>query len=554
MDRETEASPLGDGVVLTAAEERAVPVEVRRPSREALRATYDTAIRDIESKRGTQQFENGFHKQIADAVFEGCFSALEHFAEWTEQRGEPQKASHRELREVRQGTATNTVPPRLNVVTAPMGTGKTTFTTAFIIAVVRLSEADPHSPYGCLFLSDQIVKADAMFRELETFLPNQVAIWTTDHDVDCQEPTRVLHPAARFSKSDLQDHPVAIATHAFLRTDSAEKARVAVRHGQRVYRALTVVDEQMDDVIVHDASLEDVAAAQKWAQLQQHSDVVPHLHQLVQFMAPKSVTGAKIEKPKDDKASWAISRELGWFATEEAAYYAKRNSEATPKLDAVFGFAKAMVRDYAFIASGPQGPSFVGYEPRHAVVPGMVLLDATADLDGITRLCPWRSHVDVPGGDFRNLDIVHVPPLTTDPLVAFLSRNRNRQRYIDWMKSVILDNVAPGQQALVVCKKKLIGKPLKPGQATVPDWPEGDERLNDPSQYQERFGWELDGRQVSLTYWGGPGVGSNVWRNAEVVLLFDEFFLPRCCLTLIVARQFRVRMDPRAPSIALCVP
>jgi hypothetical protein len=378
MDHDSEVAVSRAGVQVTGGtEERTVPVEARRPSREALRAAYDTAIRDIEAKRGTRQFENGFHRQIADAVFEGCFSALEHFAEWAEQRGEPRKASHRELREVRQGIATNTVPPRLNVVTAPMGTGKTTFTTAFIIAMVRF---------------------------------------------------------------------------------------------------------------VHDASLEDVAAALKSAQVQQHSDVVPHLHRLVQFMAPKSVSGAQIEKPKDDRTSWVVARELDWFATAEAAYYAKRHCLAMPKLEAVFGFAKAMVRDYAFIASGSQGPSFVGYEPRHAVVPGMVLLDATADLDGITRLCPWRSHVDVPRGDFRNLHIVHVSPLTTDPLVTFLSRNRNRQRYIDWMKSLVLDNVAPGQQALVVCKKKLIGKPQKPGQATVPDWPEDDERFNDPSQYQERFG------------------------------------------------------------------
>jgi hypothetical protein len=47
------------------------------------------------------------------------------------------------------------------------------------------------------------------------------------------------------------------------------------------------------------------------------------------------------------------------------------------------------------------------------------------------------------------------------------------------------------------------------------------------SGYHGDAGRARRGRQVSLTYWGGPGVGSNVWRNAEVVLLFDEFFLPR---------------------------
>jgi hypothetical protein len=387
-----------------------------RPCRETYRNAYDAAIRDIETKRGTHQFGNGFHRQIADAVFEGCFAALEHHAEWVEQRGEPEKATHRELREVRLGLGKNAVPPRLNVVTAPMGTGKTTFTTAFVVAMTRLAEADRHKPYGCLFLSDQIIKADAMYRELAALLPDQVAIWTTDHDIDCQQPSKVLHPAARFSKDDLQVRPVAIATHALFQGDNAEKARVAVRYGHHLYRALTVVDEQMDDVIVHEASLEDAAAALTWAQRQQHNVVVPHLHRLVQFMTPKAITGAQIEKPKDDTASWAAAKELEWFARDEAAYFAQRKNEGVPRIEAVFGFARAMVRDYAFIASGARGPSFMGYEPRHAVVPGMVLLDATADLDGITRLCPWRSHVEMPPGKFDNLHIVHVPPLMLPPV------------------------------------------------------------------------------------------------------------------------------------------
>jgi type I site-specific restriction endonuclease len=111
-------------------------------------------------------------------------------------------------------------------VSAAMGTGKTTFTTAFIVAMVRLSDTHPNMPYGCLFLTDQIIKADAMYQELSQFLPKQVAIWTTDHAPACEEPTRVPRPAAKFSKEELQEYPVAIATHAlFQRTDGAHPAR-----------------------------------------------------------------------------------------------------------------------------------------------------------------------------------------------------------------------------------------------------------------------------------------------------------------------------------------
>jgi hypothetical protein len=41
------------------------------------------------------------------------------------------------------------------------------------------------------------------------------------------------------------------------------------------------------------------------------------------------------------------------------------------------------------------------------------------------------------------------------------------------------------------------------------------------------YGWEVEGRHLSITYWGGPGVGSNVWRDAQIVFLFGEHYLPR---------------------------
>src|SRR5271168_120541 len=87
-----------------------------RPSREMIRSAYDAAIRDIEAQRGTHQFENGFHRHIADAVFDGCYSALEHFSTWVEERGQADKATAVQLRAVRTGSTRNTASPRLHVV------------------------------------------------------------------------------------------------------------------------------------------------------------------------------------------------------------------------------------------------------------------------------------------------------------------------------------------------------------------------------------------------------------------------------------------------------
>ena len=79
----------------------------------------------------------------------------------------------------------------------------------------------------------------------------------------------------------------------------------------------------------------------------------------------------------------------------------------------------------------------------------------------------------------------------------------------------------PGQFGLVVCKKKLIDH------YNIPDWPEGADGFKNPSTYMTGYGWDVEDRHLSITYWGGPGVGSNVWRDAQTVFLFGEYFLPR---------------------------
>jgi hypothetical protein len=61
----------------------------------------------------------------------------------------------------------------------------------------------------------------------------------------------------------------------------------------------------------------------------------------------------------------------------------------------------------------------------------------------------------------------------------------------------------------------------------IPNWPRDDERFNDNKSFTAEFGWNLEGRKLAATYWGGPGVGSNAWENAEVVILCDEWHLPR---------------------------
>jgi hypothetical protein len=165
------------------------------PPRNVLRQGYDAAINEIDSARQPQRLTNAYYSQIGNAIFEAGWSALEH-----------SEAARRGLR----------VSTRLQVVSAPMGTGKTSFTVAFITALVRLADSNPDMPKGCVFLVEQIPKAEDMFVDLSKLLPGKVAVWTRDHDVNCSTPLKVI-PSKKFSVDDLENYPVAIVTHAFYR-------------------------------------------------------------------------------------------------------------------------------------------------------------------------------------------------------------------------------------------------------------------------------------------------------------------------------------------------
>jgi hypothetical protein len=74
--------------------------------------------------------------------------------------------------------------------------------------------------------------------------------------------------------------------------------------------------------------------------------------------------------------------------------------------------------------------------------------------------------------------------------------------YAEWIKRTILDQTKPRDRVLAVVHKRLI----------------------DNGWLSHADVWE--GRTVSLTHWG-YGIGSNAWKDCNVVLLFGEFHRPR---------------------------
>jgi hypothetical protein len=229
----------------------------------------------------------------------------------------------------------------------------------------------------------------------------------------------------------------------------------------------------------------------------------------------------KLYRPGLELDANQIDTELGWFRSPAAERLAKSASNI-PGVDKVFAFAKALVVGRACVATCEALTHFFGYEEQRVIdrSAGTILLDATADIDGISSIVPWRVETETPKATYDNLEIIHVPQHTKKRLSEYLKTASNQRAYVDWMVETIKQHMQPGEKGLVICKKSLFDA------ERIPQWDQGDPRYRQPKSYTEEYAWDIEGRKLCATHWG-TGIGSNAWRDADVVFLFDEFFVPR---------------------------
>jgi hypothetical protein len=463
------------------------------PDRTALRALYDAAVAELNPTRNNI-LTTDFYAKTGDAVFNAGYMALSDAIDGTR---------------------------RMHTVSASAGGGKTSFALALIAAVTRHADNRPEAPYGAVFVVDQIQKADSVYRDLSALLPGKVAIWTKEHDRQCKQPQKVQEPAARFTREELRHYPVIVVTHTFYLGVRGHNAANAVRDGIFRPRALTVVDERPDEAPSLDVMLSEAQRVRETL-IDTYPDSKDHLDGLLRFMEKYSYAPAnKLYRTGIELDADKVAAELGWFRSAAAEHLA-RSASNIPGVEKLFAFAKALVVGRACVATSGALAHFFGYDEQRVIdrSAGTILLDATADIDGVSHIVPWRVQTETPKARYDNLEIVHVPQHTKKRLNEYLKTASNQREYVKWVVETIKRNMAPGEKGLVICKKSLFDA------ERIPQWPEGDVRFKDPKSFTENYGWDVDGRKLCATYWG-TGVGSNAWREADVVFLFDEFFIPR---------------------------
>jgi hypothetical protein len=443
--------------------------------------------------------------------------------------------------------------PEMQIVASSPGSGKSTSAKAFMLAVVREGLKDKY-PLGCAFVVQHVETAANAYEELKRLLPGQVAVWTNEHDAD--SPVTKREP--RFTVTKLQDYPIIIVTHEFFKGVRAERARSYRRNGMSFPRVVTFVDEKVEQVKVYDIKFSDIAKVREYVE---ETDVgtaplKDALRTLDSFAGKKRNETRKLETPNDDESGWSVAHELIWFTTEEARQYARSRGAALqnarmfpPHIEGVFGFARCMAENRAFIARqgrGEKGTVFVGYEQVLPDYRGMVLLDATADIDGMNALCPWRRPVEIPKASYERLEIIHVPSVAEGTLKRWLQTDEHRREYVRHILETVRSQVAPKQKALLVCKLDIVdARPEIEGwSANVKPFLTANDR---------EFSWEFEGRLLSLTWWGGYGVGANHWKEADAVLLFDDFHLPQHA-NIAVTQGVKRALATQAPLADMTAP
>jgi hypothetical protein len=480
-------------------------------NKDRLRTAYNEAVTKISAERNG--LLNGpLYKQMQELVFETAFSALI-------------------------DTVAPFAQPRMHVLSALPGTGKSTFSNAWAAAIVACGGS-------VLFVVEQMETADQRYRDLNKLLPGKVAVWSTDHGKGNHSPAKVKNPAAQFHKNELKNYPVAVCTHEGYKRDEALLFR-NWKHGRRTF---IIVDEMVKEVTQYTVDIEAAARAVKLANSDENAppEAIAALDKLHGFLVVRTQERTPIDTLGDEAVRELVDT-IAWFTTAEAERYA----EGSEGLSAVFGFARCLSRGWAFITTDGGVTTLTGYDNNLPVEHGTLQLDGTAKLGGYEQLgLPDRVILPGPEVSFGQMRTVIEKPPTRMALAKYLTKADNYVTYRNWMIEVIKRHAQPGQKVLVVCKKTLVDM------KQFPAWDHNSQNWRHVN-YQTAFGYDLDsgvsgapGIAVSVQWWGGPSTGHNAWQEADAVFLFDANWTPRHKVLADMQGLYRVPANTAGAPVA----
>jgi hypothetical protein len=177
-----------------------------------------------------------------------------------------------------------------------------------------------------------------------------------------------------------------------------------------------------------------------------------------------------------------------------------------------------------------QGTSgFYAYKGSMSAESGTLVLDGSADLNGVYGLCKGMELVDVPTVDYRNVKLTHVTPpeeFRKKMRPNHILRNAWSARpYMEWLQEYVTSVTPENAEILVVAKKDLLNYGLH----------------KDPGDpYDSQFEADWNNRHVHFCNYG-RGKGSNKWKDCDQVFLLGDWHLPT---SLVIARIGSLKSSP----------
>lgn len=400
------------------------------------------------------------------------------------------------------------------VVSAPTGAGKTSSAAAVIAAAFKTLP-----DFTCAYVVETIRQADETGGEIARMIGERnVTVWSSGHDAAAGEEARkeimaehgaLLRPASY--RRDLKAARVIVCTHALWKREMASGRQGGVRFCNGERRSVVFVDEHPSLVKLIEQTPGDLLKLRDTVyQEDPEHPFVTALEEIVgranEAFKSQGQTYAPIELVSCDQADLFASPGSMRQFTDRGLTEADTAAQAAAMEDTC-RFLAAAARGCVFVSR--KGRSLVAWEVEYEPGPGHVLLDATADITGMTALMKGMEHVDVPPVNFANLDVLHIDqPKAYRYVSDVVEKARTARPYADWIRETVRANTQPGEDVLLVTHKKMLDHDYLP-------------RAEDP---MVPLDWE--GRRVNVIHWG-IGVGSNKYKDKETVFLFSEFHVPR---------------------------
>jgi hypothetical protein len=396
---------------------------------------------------------------------------------------------------------------------ASTGSGKSSFSWCLVAALLKTV---PDS--SVLYVCPDVRQTEATYIELSKIIEEEdMAIWTGGHDagsslIQIKKAFGGFEPMTpRFWKGDLETRRVAIVSHHwYIEKKGVAPAMNYLGHPRTVH----IIDERLSEVKLVDIDQGDVTKARDFMVAENGGDspAAAALTALHDYMH----TIWKTDRNGSGSYRAMSNSELEWFKSVDAETM-QRQSMKECVSDAL-AFGRALVAGHAFLAryrDEKKGGRFLGYHLVLPILPGSLLLDASAPIDGVKHLNPaWRALVEPPKVTFQKLQIKHLPFPIVDPdghkrnVKDIMGSGKLSTSYAEWIEKTIIAETEPGESILCVTHKDMILQGRLPEKLS----------FDDP--------WELEGGRKVALLWYGRGVGSNSYKQASTVMLCGLFWKP----------------------------